>query len=722
MQQSLFIVPDNRNTLGYAIRALATVQAPQTDLGRKLLAVPEGEWTPAERRLCWELMARVKARLLQLGIDYEKIPEPPRAADASPLVTAYKIPPQPKPEAQHNHKEIALWQGKFKITFPFDRSIVDLIKSVDCPGRYYYGGEKAWYVPLKKTALVILELLLGRHDFNISPEAAEVVRFLRQPGSRSLLPTRMGPQVDLSQFKGEIRPSHDGLKLALFFEHNEAVGRALFELGAKWNKTAKEYQIPKAMLWELKQLLPGFTVPADLQKWLPAPRPPRLAFTAPDLDKPFKNGWRLFQHQKEAIRSALQMPATIIAHHMGLMKTITSLVIAKTLSAGQIPIMVVCPPSLRLNWRIEADIVGVRVEMHSSGKIPAPPEYPYILIVDEAHYYCNYSSLRTQDMLLLSYSPNCYYAAYLTGTPMPNADPRNLYPLLRMCQHPVAKNKLFFEERYCQGKRGSNLDELNRRITRDNPSDPYAKRMMLVATKEQCLDLPAKTRVMRRVEVKGQALKDYNDTLVEAANDVAARIEKGDLDPNAEPFVMLTALRVATSMAKVDASVEIAREVLDSGEQLVIFTEFLDSARALKAELEEYGVGFITGDVNDKEVQQHKEKFQAGLLKLMICTFKRGGVGHTLTAASTVILHDRPWRPGDAEQGEDRLHRQGQRSAVTALWLQADLEGDLDAKIDDLLLRKTETIEMVIKGKRQVVKIDSMRDLAKQVARLRFGR
>jgi len=89
------------------------------------------------------------------------------------------------------------------------------------------------------------------------------------------------------------------------------------------------------------------------------------------------------------------------------------------------------------------------------------------------------------------------------------------------------------------------------------------------------------------------------------------------------------------------------------------------------------------------------DAFQAGRRPLLIATYGTGGLGFTLHRARHVVLLERPWTPGDAEQAEDRCHRIGMAAELTCHWLQL---GAADALVDALIADKAERIARVLEG------------------------
>ncbi|MBN3993878.1 MAG: DEAD/DEAH box helicase [Nostoc sp. NMS2] len=442
-----------------------------------------------------------------------------------------------------------------------------------------------------------------------------------------------------------------------------------------------------------------------------------------NLDAPLANGWYLRDYQKKGVEWLLAhrrggiYTGGILADHMGLGKSLEALVAARAMQiTHNCPVFVIAPVSVLENWVREAERAEVKIECFSWAKIPKPLDtQKYVLICDESHYMQNINSQRTKKALELAHHENCLTTWLLTGTPIKNGRPANLYPLLFAVNHPLGDDKWEYERYYCnaghrsvgRGKSvwdnsgAAHLDELSQK-TED---------VILRRTKAECLtELPAKTRLFKEATLEASAAKSYQETIRSLVDDYRRRAKLGEVDENAEALVTLNILRKVGSEFKVEAARAITEELLEQGQQVVIFTEFVESAKAIASKL---GGLLLTGDTKPEERQGLVDQFQSGENKVFVGTIKAGGLGLTLTAASNVILVDRAWSPGDCEQAEDRAHRLGQENAVFATWLQLS---EIDKAIDSLLTQKQQRIELVLKGKRKTLQgIQSAKDLAKEL-------
>ncbi len=441
------------------------------------------------------------------------------------------------------------------------------------------------------------------------------------------------------------------------------------------------------------------------------------------VDEPLPCGWSLFDHQKEAVKWLLThirdsvCDGGILADHMGLGKSLSALVAAKAMrSFYDCPIFIVCPASLKDNWLREAGRAEVAIEVFSWAKVPKPLDTTkYLLIADESHYMQNIRSQRTKKLLELAKHKNCLATWLLTGTPIKNGRPINLYPLLYAVNHPLAPDEKGwdFQTHYCNAhheyfgdKRvwdnsgAAHLDELSQK-TED---------VILRRTKDQCLDLPPKIRTLKAADMTGKEHKAYKAEIKRLVQDYRDRVKLGVVNESAEALVTLNIMRKVGSQYKVNTGITLATELLEQGQSVVIFTEFVDSANALYKAL---GGEILTGATPVTDRQQIVDRFQNGESKVFTGTIKAGGVGLTLTAASNVILLDRPCTPGEMEQAEDRCHRISAKNTVNSLWIQL---GKIDEAIDELIKSKAKRIELVLKGKRKTLRgLDKPAELAKEL-------
>lgn len=534
-------------------------------------------------------------------------------------------------------------------------------------------------------------------------------------------------QTQVKKPKAKSKISLQGKSIIVTFPYNpEIVAKVKSISGAKWNNEGKFWQFPFKSAADLITAFPDFEVDSEIASEVESAQSERLAelaiaqadyqklIDAADVSAPLANGRNLYQHQKDAVLWSISqiqntdLRGAIMALDMGLGKTLVSLVIAKAYhQVFDIPVFVVCPASLKDNWLREAEMVGIPIEVFSWAKMPKPLEIrQYFLISDEAHFAQNLKSIRGKSFVELSTHENCKGSLALTGTPIKNGRPINLFPLLKATNHELAKNKRDFETYFCAAKAtrfcpwdvsgAAHLDELHART----------KNVMFRRTKAQCLDLPEKVRMMRAAEVTGDALKTWKQSFVDAQFEYEQNQGMG----KGEALVLLGKLRKAASIAKIESAIEMASDILEQGDQVVIFTEFLATAKELHERL---GGELLIGDTAVSDRQSLVDRFQAGQSKVFISTSRAGGVGITLTAAQTVIMVDRPWTSGDAMQCEDRCHRIGQKNNVSVYWLQWH---EIDQKIDAILEQKQERIELVLEGKRKTLRgIGSPADIAQEL-------
>ena len=141
--------------------------------------------------------------------------------------------------------------------------------------------------------------------------------------------------------------------------------------------------------------------------------------------------------------------------------------------------------------------------------------------------------------------------------------------------------------------------------------------------------------------------------------------------------------------------VEAVRQILaDYPGKFLIFTEYLPTMETLYEALTEDGQEVVQfyGGMSALERAEAVRAFRASA-RVMIST-RSGGEGHNLQFCHQLINFDLPWNPMRIEQRVGRLHRLGQKEAVTIFNLAAN--DTIEAYILDLLAHKIRMFELVI--------------------------
>jgi SNF2 family DNA or RNA helicase len=151
--------------------------------------------------------------------------------------------------------------------------------------------------------------------------------------------------------------------------------------------------------------------------------------------------------------------------------------------------------------------------------------------------------------------------------------------------------------------------------------------------------------------------------------------------------------------SKLDAAMDIIEA---SNGQLVVFGQSKQAINLLAARLKKAGIptGVLTGDVKQADRDLAVREFQSGSLKVFLSTIKAGGVGITLTAASTCIFLDVAWSPSANRQAEDRLHRLGQKNPVLIIRLVAT--DTIDRKRNDRIELKWSWLKEILNPKKEM--------------------
>jgi len=473
--------------------------------------------------------------------------------------------------------------------------------------------------------------------------------------------------------------------------------------------------LPRQGCWEfpfeaaaiLEQQLAGrFPLTPELRRWLAwsrQPLPPlpshRALVAAAELPLPLVDGRCLLAHQRAAVRWLLARRGAILADAMGLGKTLTALMAARAMvRLADCRVVVVAPAGLHHHWRQEAAALALQLELHSWARLPAElPAAGTVLIADEAHHAQNLSARRTLAFLRLARHPRLRAIWLLTGTPIRNGRPAQLFPLLAAIGHPLAADQRAFEERYCQGHwretRGRRVWQANG-ASRLGELQGLVRPLLLHRTKQQCLDLPPKQRRLHPVVLEPAAARRFERRLQHRVQAYRLRAARGKAHRDAEVLAVLTALRQIGSAFKLAAAARLIEALRAEGESVVVFTAFVASARGLHRRFgADGGALLLEGSVPVRRRPSLVEAFQNGDSPLLIATFGTAGLGFTLHRARHVLLLDRPWTPGDAEQAEDRCHRIGMGASLTSHWLQL---GVTDRFIDDLIAGKAERISQLL--------------------------
>ncbi|XP_047065554.1 SWI/SNF-related matrix-associated actin-dependent regulator of chromatin subfamily A-like protein 1 [Lolium rigidum] len=547
---------------------------------------------------------------------------------------------------------------------------------------------------------------------------------------------------------------HSSGMIAAKFPYNQKLVDAFRKIPrASWSGKERVWMFPPTSLSTAEEVLrevPGLAV--EVQRLDPlVQRAFAAALAAKDLrglyDRiPTDVESKLMPFQREGVRFALQHGGRVlIADEMGLGKTLQAIAVASCLhEAG--PVLVISPSSLRLHWATmiqhwlnipTEDILVVLPQTGGSNKAGFRLVYSNtkgdfcldgafnvisydvvpkiqstlldldfkIVIADESHFMKNSQAKRT--IASLPVLQKAEYVILLSGTPALSR-PIELYTQLQALYPNVYKNVNEYGSRYCQGgffgvyQGASNHEELHNLMK--------ATVMIRRLKKDVLSELPVKRRQQVFMDLSEKEIKPIR-ALFRELETVKINMKSCDSQETMESLKfsqknIINKIYNDSAAAKIPAVLDYLGTIIEADCKFLIFAHHQPMIDAIHQHLLKKKVNCIRIDGQTPVAArqtlvtdfQNKDDIKAAVLSI-----KAGGVGLTLTAASTVIFAELSWTPGDIIQAEDRAHRIGQVSSVNIYYLLAN--ETVDDIIWDVVQGKLENLGQMLDGEEKTLAV-----------------
>lgn len=517
--------------------------------------------------------------------------------------------------------------------------------------------------------------------------------------------------------KSRFVPMGGGVYAAL----TRSLKQKLRDLAAVAESDKQGRKVPQVAAVWLDEILDGMAVAPGTDFRLAIERLSAARLLTPSLPKALQAELRPYQEEgyQWAMRLAAAGMGGCLADDMGLGKTVQALAVLLARAGGGAA-LVIAPTSVCGNWLAEArrfapslqvwiyseasdaeqaqwvaaagpqDVIVVSYTLLQLGQARFGAREWHTVIADEAQAIKNATAKRSQAAFDLSAD----FRLALSGTPVENRL-AELWSIMCFVNPGLLGTIGRFNERF--------VGPIER--NRDREAQHVLKRLIgpfvLRRTKTQVLDdLPPRVELLLSVVPEAEEAAHYEALRRQAAREISALEQQpgGSAGGPARFNILaqLTKLRRAACDprlgtpayegvgAKVRAFAELAAELTANGHKALVFSQFVDFLRILRAPLDAAGIRYqyLDGATSAADRTKRVAAFQAGEGELFLISLKAGGFGLNLTAADYVVITDPWWNPAAEDQAMGRAHRMGQLRPVTVYRLVS--KGTIEERIVDL--------------------------------------
>lgn len=426
----------------------------------------------------------------------------------------------------------------------------------------------------------------------------------------------------------------------------------------------------------------------------------------------------LLPYQMDGIAFAVGAGRAVLADDMGLGKTIQGIGTAELLAqlAGIERVLVVCPASLKSQWRDEITrfcgrettlILGTAAEREEQygRSFFTVCNYEQVLrdmttvesrdwdliILDEGQRIKNWESKTSQAIRSL----RSRFALVLSGTPLENRLDELFTVVQFVDEHRLGPAHEFYHRHRVVDDNGRvqgyrNLDELRDRL----------QPILLRRTRGEVMkQLPGRTDTIVRVTPTEEQLELHEMYSQRVAKIVGKRyLTEMDL-LQLQKYLLLCRMSADGTFlvdkeqpgfsSKLDRLGELLAELGEHPERkIVLFSEWKGMLDRIGEILDRLDMGYVRldGSVSQKKRPALVKRFQEDADCRVIMMTNAGSTGLNLQSADTVINVDLPWNPAVLEQRIGRAYRMGQKRPVQIYNLVT--EDTLEERLLDTLAAK----------------------------------
>ena len=440
---------------------------------------------------------------------------------------------------------------------------------------------------------------------------------------------------------------------------------------------------------------------------------------------------RLYDYQSECLHEIDWFHGrALLGIDCGLGKTAISLSYLKQHPAC-FPCVIICPASLKYQWRREAKIWTGLKAFIAEGTNPdeailnKPPKIsiinydilfkrkskkrvdkgkswtdflkqlkPNLIVIDECQRIGGRSKCSAAVKELCRGVPSILA---LSGTPF-TSKPIEIFPVLNILKPNVFSSKLLFAERYCDPRWtlfGMKYDGLSHGNELHDLllENALVRRRMIDVLPE----LPEQIDEMIPVPISNEM--DYmqaDEDLIQWLQEID--LAKAERASKAVEFSKIGYLLQLAAKGKIPYLIEWVNNFLEeSDEKLVVFATHREMLNALQEGCQAKSImihGGVTGKDRDKAVEVFRSDNR---VRVCFANIRAAGTGlDGLQVANNVLLAELDWAPGKIKQAIHRCYRIGTKKTVIAYWVVA--EGTIEERICELLQLKQEYFSKVLDG------------------------